>query len=392
MKKHIKNEFSEVVRILSKPQKAQKHVKQISRNPRLKMASDFTMSLLDPFNPRSEGCRVPDIYSFPTSTYHSHGTFSIKANSAGNCGGIFLPNPNVSFIDTSQDNSQGSCVSASSMSLLPTYAYAGTTFANTAVYQATALSAAASSYRVSSWGIRITNLQAALSATGKLYVALVPCNTKCLSQTALSNIRDLNALTVAYTNQGTLATAAILALPVSRQITVSELITGGVTIPGRVINPTFYNFKTTNATGLLGNSPASEYMYDTTTNDQTLGTNNSYSEITSTPGGCNIVFFAEGIPAGTPAFDIEYIYHYETTPLLNTNQTSPVPSGTQDTHVGDSNIIEHSLNVANAQPPMRFLTEVEQTIGTVMGVAGKVYDASQSPIGRAVTSAMLALF
>lgn len=389
MQQHIRKEFAEVSRELAgkKPRSVPKQ--QPRSSPRLKMSANFAHALVTPFSPNTQGVRVPDMYSFPSDVYHVHGVMGIKSTATGYAGGLFLPNPDVSFIDTCMETAGLSCVGASSMALLPTVSYAGPGTSAIIAYQAANMSTVSSTFRLASWGIRITNLQTVLGATGKLYVALVPTVTNSPNSVELLQyqIGATGTLTNFYVGEPNLLSAGILGLPVSRHLDWSELVPGSLDINGRVLNPTFYNFKMSSPNPNNGTS-----TYNNSSFSRAGGVASGDNDVSSMPGGCGIAFFAEGCPINTNIMDVEYIYHFETTPIVNSTFTTPIPSGINKPLQGDTQTVESALIVANQQPAINFKTEIEEMADTAFGIANKIYDASQTPLGRVLTGSLMAMF
>jgi len=394
MKAHIRQEFTEVAKELAgskgkNKKRRNKNRRNSALSPRLRMSSEFAHAIMRPFDPNSQGVRVPDMYSFPTETYHVHGTVTAKAIFNGTLGCVFFPNPDVSLLDTSADKEGVQCISGTSMTACCVQTE------RSSIYSAGEMSAF-SSYRVASWGIRITNLQPVLNATGKLYIACMPS----IPDTPNSDlIRDMGGdfltaqglWTPILTGSGDLNTAAILGLPVSRHIDVSELIPGAINVNGRCINPVFYNFKSckfvNNAAG--GISIGNSLVQNASGTIKGRVENNSISNMT---GGMNIVIFGEGFPVGQDALDIEYIYHFEVTQQPNTNQVIPIASGAKVSYPGDSMMVEAAVNVSNKEQPVTFRTELEEMASSAFGAAEKVYGASQTPLGKMITGSLMALF
>jgi hypothetical protein len=161
----------------------------------------FYKALHDPFHPSSLGCQVPDPFPFPTMTFHVHQTTVIGVPSGGTSASVaFLPNPVLSMIDLQHSNN----LTATNVSIYttPMTTYNSTaTSAGSAIYGAispTALNSVYSDYRLVSWGIKVSNLQPELTATGRLIVAMLPLGNTIPSYPELANATSLNYLTPVF--------------------------------------------------------------------------------------------------------------------------------------------------------------------------------------------------
>lgn len=244
---------------LSKGKKAnkQKKVKNGQHPPQAKklrnpnainsMASPFAQALSDPFAPSSLGCKVPDPYPFPTQSYHLHQTTVLGTIGSNVAGGVmFLPSPTFSLIDTDHCNNvaNNSVISTSftrfgSVSTNPNYG----------LYASTGLSTLAGvleTYRVVSWGIKISNLQPELSATGRIIIAMLPIADTVPTTVELSNSTFLTTglIPVCGVPMGVLDSANLLQLPTSLEFTVGDLLHGDLELSGMYTSGSFWNFKT----------------------------------------------------------------------------------------------------------------------------------------------------
>lgn len=91
--KKKKNRKSNNFSILSRPNSA-----RIRNTDPLRC---YAAAQLDPFCDDAMGCRVPDVFPYPTATYHSEGTIIIKSDTNGMASVLLLPHPFVSTIDMS---------------------------------------------------------------------------------------------------------------------------------------------------------------------------------------------------------------------------------------------------------------------------------------------------
>jgi len=359
--------------------------------PHHKQVMDFSFALLKPFASCAEGVRVPDIYSFPTSVYHLHGTTTLKSNTSGQCGFIHLPNPLLSFIDTGSDTAGTQSVGSTSLSNIAS---------NSILYGAStpaALSAVYSTFRVCSVGVRILNLQAPLSATGKFYVALAPSPATVPSYQAATEFNTIGAsyATNTCTGNPSLFTSEIMSLPTGRSMTVTELMNGGLDIVLTPVHPIFYEFKNAclstkiNGTNFLGSD-----AFSGTTGLSQNSSGSGAIEATQCTGGVSVFFFAEGLPVSINCFDVEYIYHLEGTPPVLSGTTGynvPIASGSMPTNIGSSATVESALQVVNSQPKVNWLDVAKDLATTAGDAVNQIAGFVESPTGRAIMSGIALL-
>nr|UJQ92733.1 MAG: hypothetical protein [Narnaviridae sp.] len=375
---------------LSKGKKAnkQKKVKNGQHPPQAKklrnpnainsMASPFAQALSDPFAPSSLGCKVPDPYPFPTQSYHLHQTTVLGTIGSNVAGGVmFLPSPTFSLIDTDHCNNvaNNSVISTSftrfgSVSTNPNYG----------LYASTGLSTLAGvleTYRVVSWGIKISNLQPELSATGRIIIAMLPIADTVPTTVELSNSTFLTTglLPVCGVPMGVLDSANLLQLPTSLEFTVGDLLHGDLELSGMYTSGSFWNFKTplTSSTEFTGYTTG-----DQSSTNGTVVTAVGFKDSTRMCGGVGIAIYYEGIPVNTSAFQVETIYHLEGTPSITSNSAiAPVPSNMCKPFAGTSNDVEKGMTAVNSvEKAMKyvdrganFLNKNKKTIVSVMAAA-----------------------
>jgi hypothetical protein len=391
-KNSTKREVVEYVRDPPQPKKKKSKKQKGIRNlsPMNAMSRDFACALKLPFHPSAVGCRVPDVYSAPTSTYHIRGNVVLGSNSGGTLGAIFLPNPVLSMIDSGLDVNAAASVQ-SGMTNLTVAAGASPYYGAVPLNN---LAAAMSSYRVVSWGLKITNNMPLLSATGRIYVALVP---------AISNVPNLGAVQATIVNNGnTYASRAftnvqfpvsttLLDYPNATLIPISELTTGAVCLTPSPVNPVFYSFKSTYEYPYLNSTVIESNQVLNSPGGGVLGYLGGTS-INNIDGGMSVVICADGLPASTQSvLDIEFVYHLEGSPTTLTNSQAGLTAASPLTHIGSTAVVERALQVAPSSQGISFLTEVEQ----LGALASKAYNAakdfSQTPLGSTMASALMTL-
>lgn len=342
------------------------------------MAADFARTLKDPFHPDSFGARVPDPFSFPTAVYHLHGT-TIIGNSAGVGEVCFLPNPVLSMIDLSRSSGNTAAVSLTSMQA----------YTNTAsCFGATtppAIGPLLSTYRVVSWGLKISNTQPELVAQGRLIMApftigdAVPTysllsNTLCSPTFISNNILGTN-LSMISNNAG------VLNYPGAIELSVQDLLHGDLEIGCSVTSPTFYDFKNTVSSNVPNSTSFSgDEMAGVTATGVIMPNASSYKDTTRMHGGVGWIMYFEGVPPESlRAFQVEYVYHLEGTPELGNPGTInaglvPVPSVPPIHHTGSTAIVEQAISTVSTKNAMSWITTG----------AGFLNKASQNATGQGI--------
>lgn len=345
----------------------------------------FVSALKHPFGPDANGIRVPDPYSWPTTTAKLQGRMTIGSDSSGRAHRLFLPNPILS-----------------SASFLGTYAVNSQTpyFSNGFASKATSgfnLSNMFATYRVASWGVKISNLQPAVTATGRCIMSLIPTSNKHPSENILDTVA-LGAPDFAYWTVGlpdtALTSGTQLNLPCSMECTVTDLFNGSLEVGCPVVHPKFFEFKSAqlnigaqSAASLFIGEGASAAAFSASGGAITAGSAGSADQ-TDMGGGCGVNFYFEGLPASTGnIFDVEYVYHLEGTPAIASQQgpTIPVPSGQRAVQIGSRDIVDKAVaQVAG----LRAVTWVDRA-ADFMSVAAPVA-ATVNPVAGAAASVIAA--
>lgn len=286
--------------------------------------SQYRIAMQAPFNPKAEGCRIPDSYSFPTNVTHLRGAVQIQAPPASTTGGVFLaPHPLLGLIDLASWNSGTANVSTTSMTPYSSnnMFYAPTTPAG--------LQTQHSMFRVVSVGFRIRNLQPMLTCTGKFFVAPVPITRTWNSVSSMSNVAMATSQSVNYFGCGIAAaySASILALPGAQEFSCNDLATCDIALSHRPSGPNAFNFH--------NSLPNSTYNGTNVSGDDSLtvlatglvnGSSQGWEDQVDASGHVGFLVAWLGVPsAATPLFDIEYVYHLEGMPPISTQGASAVP-------------------------------------------------------------------
>jgi len=325
------------------PQKRQKSKapKKVVKVANPNLVNTFTRAIQKPFAPSSFGCRVPDLFSFPTTTYHSHGTHVIQSDASGVGSVLHLPNPLLSLIDIHkvQGAVTGSVASTSCGSLYQTGYYGACVTGVSGSQGTNNLATIYLDYRVVSWGVKLSNLIPELSATGRVFIYIIPCTDEVPGYNALAtgtpNSNIIYNITGA--SSASLDSAAVLNFPTAFELTEQDLLHGDIEIHGTYVSPRYYDFHA-----------AGDYNVFTTgftTGDNVIAnatgniTISSNRDPTRMVGGCMIGVYFEGFPASTKCLNIEYVYHLEGTPVVSTAGSSPIPSMQPAAVIGSTDIV-----------------------------------------------------
>jgi len=329
---------SQVVRV---PQQANS-IPQAFRTP----FYSFVGALHNPFDPEALGVRVPDPFNFPTTTSHLHSTTVGDTTAGGNGCCCFLNNPVLTMLDMVRLNSGSISISSSGMT--QPFNFQG-------FYGASSLSALGGLYateRVVCSGIKISNLQPELSATGRIIIAQVPVLDQFpgYSELVAAAPGGDNFSQLLFGQEiSALASSKLLQLPGAYELAVQDLLHGDVQIVPMYTNSSFFNFRATadnttyNSTNVVGN--------DTTYTTSTLVANDiSWNDIVTSAGSAAIIVYWEGMPASTAnVLQFEYIMHLEGTPtLISAATSSPVTASGNATSVGTIEVVERGMATLNS--------------------------------------------
>jgi len=324
----------------------------------------FFQALTDPFNPESLGCQVPDPFPFPTETFHVHQTTVVGPNASfSSLGVMILPNPVVSMVDLTRVNNLATlgkrCVQTTSMTQIAPSA----TLPSDAVYGAVSqasVEAIFSTWRVVSWGVKISNLQPELNATGRYFVSYFPCGDTMPTPTDITLATTSGVITpMVSCNPLSLESSVILETPTAFEFTVGDLMRGDIQLAGMYTNQNFWTFKSSVADGKAGVRTLGDEAAVNTAGAVTP----SYKDISRCVGGCGIVIYAEGLPAGVLAnLQIETIYHIEGTPnFAGQANNILVPSVGRKSNIGTQNNVDLAMIAAShISNSVKFLKESAQ--------------------------------
>jgi len=214
-----------------------------------------------------------------------------------------------------------------------------------------------SNYRVVASGIKITNLMTPLNATGKLYYAQVPISDTVPSyQTMLTYQADANLANdiLGMANVG-LTGGAFINLPTAVELGATEIIGSEIEVCHQIINPSFYDFKSTVAYGTLGSYQVGDEVVQGALN--VVGSV-GYKDTTRSRGACAIIIWGDGLPVNTPCFTVEHVMHLEGTPVINNNLGVVVPSSLPIAQNGSTALVEQAI-CALSKHAFRVITGVD---------------------------------
>lgn len=340
-------------------------------------ANNFSLALSDPFNPRAIGVHVPDPYPFPTTTYHVHQTTVLKspASGTGSGGVMLLPNASFSMIDCSY---AGTLVAANAVVLTTPMAPIGNNPFNYGAVGLDEVFSKFGAFRVVGWGIKISNLQPELSATGRIIVAHLPVGDSVPSLNVMNSTplaTSVSWLTpVVGIRPDIIASSALIEMPDAVEFAVQDLLHGDIQINGRYTNSTFWDFKSAARTGGPGGDTEGDDIYYSVA----LGTvqKAGFKDLTRSKGGAAIAVYFEGMPvtSGTTLFQIETIYHLEGSPTLgNTTNTSLIAASSGSASVGTTTDVERAM-IKASMPEMayKFISKGAQFLNNNRGLISAV--------------------
>jgi hypothetical protein len=204
------------------------------------------------------------------------------------------------------------------------------------------------SYRLVSWGLKISNLQPELAATGRLYIAILPCGKSMPSIANLSTKTLTNPMyTITGMNDSSCFSSDILQFPVNVPLVAQDLLHGDVEISGSYTDPNFFRFRAVESGIYNTTDPYFQnddvlmkpILASPTTPGSYLSSTYTMKDITDVEGGCAIILYGVGFPSTDNGLNIEFIYHVEATPAIRAAQNTLVPSEGYTSHIGSSNAV-----------------------------------------------------
>lgn len=365
MKKRAQN-------VVTKPKKAplrkaKGQVKTKAPKPKVGSASAFMVALADPFSPRAVGAHVPDPYPFPTTTYHVHQTTTLKSPTSltGSGGVLLLPSVTYSMIDSNYAGSliaSQSVIGTTPMNQIGNYnPYNYGAVADTDVFSKFG------TFRVVGWGVKISNLQPELSATGRVIVAHVPISDEVPDYGTLATAATATSpgwiTAITGIRPDILTSGSLIEMPDAVEFAVQDLLHGDIEISGRYTNSSFWNFKSAARSSYMGSNV---YLTDSSSVSTLTGLTQTsgLKDLTRCQGAAGIAIYFEGMPvtAGNINLQVETIYHLEGSPTLGgTTNTALISASSGTTVLGTMNDVEKAMIKASLpEVAFKFVTKGAQ--------------------------------
>lgn len=326
----------------------------------------FAAALHDPFSDEAKAARVMDLYAAPTETRMIKTTLVLRSDSNGSGCILMLPNPYLTVIDL---GGVGSILSINQPGGMRAFT------PNTFIYGLTSpalLSPEAESFRVVSFGARVSNPQPEATGVGRIYTANVPVGLNGLpswnelENTTMVYASDLPNLfaRAGFPTPSTCASAAIQSLPQATFNTIGDFIEAnmGLEMTFGITNPSFYEFKTAAAdvNSFTSTRSAGDEIVWTTATGAVVAGSSGFKAPTQSNGACAQILYYEGFPAGiTSALLVELVCHLEVSPTLRPQVTSsgggivPIPDSVAEECVGSSMAVEAALAAQHRFPKTR---------------------------------------
>jgi hypothetical protein len=305
--------------------------------------AQFRMSLLNPFDQRCNGVRVPDAGAFSTVPFHYRSELTVNTSSTNSATAFaFLPSV--------------FCTAYFDQALSVTWSTAPTFGQNTSYYYYNSPGAIPySTYRVVSGGINITCMLPELSATGRLIITPYPLTGSPLGFNLLLNQpASTQVVPLTILSGGSVPSSGMLALPSAYKITLIDLLRKPLLIPHQVESSTLaYKFKSAipqggswNTTNGLVEPGELELLSSGSIITNTVGTSETQLDFS----GWNAIYcYLEGVPLAATysgaVLSIEHILHCEGVPNLTASAYSAADMRPLK---GSTTILEAAIDTANA--------------------------------------------
>lgn len=350
---------------IPRPQKVSN--KALVKDPELRA---YELALLDPFDPRAEGARVPDLYTTPTTCFHLRGVQPIYAGPSGSSAFALLPSPLVSAYDTSNAAGSGTNTllggSLSQFGNNPTVRYATTSSNLQGIYSA---------YRTVAAGWKVRVVSPPLNRTGKIIVAPIPT----VDEVPGWNTLDLfagaaDAVTASLLGSPStvaLAGPGVLGLPGAKEYSLEELAQNDLILRDRPSSARYFDFHSTNTSTKWATGGATNYSDGVVNASGGTIVGTDRQDPTRMSGHMAYVVIGVGVPASAIYLDVEYVYHLEGVPSLGTSTIVPIPSGASKV-VSEPFALDRILAFVSSQP---FIEVVQAGLDSFLPAAGAVMRA-----------------
>jgi len=333
--------------------------------------STYALALMDPFNDMAIGAQVPDMYSYPTATYHAEGISVMNVPvvtvagtlTSGVSSAVFYANP---FCST---------VSPNLLAISSTGQYSYPNPYVTAAVQLNNMRANLANFRCVGVGLEIRNLLPPTTATGRIIIAPLPVSGLFPGPSALSLSGAGMAVGSAIINVTTGLNAvggdlpsSILNLPGAQEFTIQDIISNTIKCNFKPCSPDAFNFHSTNDAALLGTGPLAMVQ---NTGQATAGTTTYTDQFTSIYQGGWDAFIvriegvngqvAQGTATSVPCLEVKYIYHFEGSPAVS--PASDISSGVMTAASHHQPLVSPSqhvkvLDVALNRPSLELINKI----------------------------------
>jgi len=303
------------------------------------------MAMIDPFDPRVNGVRLPNDFATPTVTQTVNG-FSTVTVGVNDVALLYLPSPIISAYQALSGTIGGDLIS-----------YTQQNNAYQAVDQAT-LTSKFSSWRMVAGGLRIKSLVPATNQPVIVSIGTAPVvgcgpgptflNT-ITSQTTIGAINAIVDIVGAAPSTGRWG-SQLTGFSNYNRFNTQDITTRSLTVPFRVTDARAFDFKTAKTGSGIGYAPTVTVYDQVTVNSATGVVNGSVGdneEAFDFKGFSAIALEVKGNAGAILALEVEYIYHLEGIPAGNSlNQNAMNSANHADTAAG------HLLDIAwaNRQP------------------------------------------
>jgi len=290
--------------------------------------SSYLRLLVDPFDTRSFGSKVPDPLSLYTDTYKIHGEFKVVAPAGVTTAAYLIrPNPFFSVVDLQSASGASSTSSATGWSQ---------SAANSYIWSATTPSALASTmtnYRVVAHAVRIRLVLPQQVATGRLIIARAPRSRADVPYSFVNGNGWSWATTGSAGNStygaipGIVANSPfLLEFPESKEYSMIDLMGCDVTIVNKPNAPTAFCFSPVVISNAINTN-----TYDSNevvTIGQSPATYTSGAISDNCTGWDDFYIYMDGLPSSSnPIVNFEYVLHLEGVPSISSNTAiTAIPS------------------------------------------------------------------
>lgn len=275
----------------------------------------YEAALMSPFSPMALGAQVPDMYSYPTTTYHTEGTITLVSNASGIASVLLTPQPYFSMVDVS-----GGSILETGMApyVASTSCYAAVSLAN--------LSSVLTNCRVVGGGFQVRNLMPPTTCTGRLILAPVPLSGVPPGPKLLGNqvagVSKVVDIAIGIAPPATGFASSILELPKAKELTMQDLIASTLEFTFHPITAKAFDFCATDdstdynsADSMIGNDAL------TNATGTIIGAHDSLASSSIGLGFDSAAILFTGCPASTTIAEIKYVLHFEGTPSMPSSST-----------------------------------------------------------------------